>query len=154
MRIARFHNIFGPEGTWQGGKEKAPAALCRKVAEQHDGGQIDVWGDGEQTRSFLFIDECVEGVRRLMKSETFRGPVNIGSEELLSINEMARLVIDISGKKIGIRNVPGPIGVRGRNSDNRLIQEELGWAPQQRLRDGLAKTYEWISAQVGSKVLV
>jgi len=147
VRVARFHNIFGPEGTWDGGKEKAPAAVCRKVPKADEGGEIEIWGDGTQTRSFLFVDECVEGVRRLMDSD-FTGPVNIGSEEMVSINELARLVMEIAGKKVGIRHIPGPLGVRGRNSDNRLIFEKLGWRPSTALRDGLEKTYAWISARV------
>ncbi len=149
IRIARFHNIFGPEGTYQGGREKAPAALCRKVAMTADGGEIEVWGDGKQTRSFLYIDECLEGIRRLMNSD-FQGPVNIGSEEMISINNLARMVIGISGKNISIRNIPGPQGVRGRNSDNRLIREKLGWAPSRPLKTGMEKTYDWISHRVGS----
>lgn len=149
VRVARFHNIFGPEGTWQGGREKAPAALCRKVAEQPDGGEIEVWGDGEQTRSFLYIDECVEGVRRLMDSP-FLGPVNIGSEEMVTINQMAGTIMEIAGKKLGIKHIPGPLGVRGRNSDNRLLRTELGWEPQMKLADGLAKTYAWIASQVAA----
>lgn len=149
VRVARFHNIFGPEGTWCGGREKAPAALCRKVAEQPDGGEIEVWGDGQQTRSFLYIDECVEGVRRLMQS-SFCGPVNIGSEEMVTINQMAALIMEIAGKRLTIRNVPGPMGVRGRNSDNRLIREELGWAPSMPLRRGLEITYAWIAEQVAA----
>ena len=147
VRVARFHNIFGPEGTWQGGKEKAPAALIRKIAEQPDGGEIEVWGDGLQTRSFLYIDECIEAVRRLMESE-FLGPVNIGSEEMVTINQMASLIMKIAGKKITIRNIPGPTGVRGRNSDNKLLQKELGWVPSQSLFDGLSKTYPWIEGQM------
>ena len=147
VRVARFHNIFGPEGTWQGGREKAPAALCRKVAEQEDGGTIEMWGDGEQTRSFLYIDECVEAVRRLMNSN-FRGPVNIGSEEMVTINQMAEIIMQIAGKKLGVQHRPGPTGVRGRNSDNRVIRAELGWAPGMSLRDGLTKTYWWIESQV------
>jgi nucleoside-diphosphate-sugar epimerase len=147
VRIARFHNIFGPEGTWNGGKEKAPAAMCRKVAEMLEGGEIEVWGDGLQTRSFLYIDECVEGVLRLMRSD-FEGPVNIGSEEMVTINELAQYAIDISGKNITIKNVPGFTGVRGRNSDNKLIQEKLGWAPNYPLYNGLTETYKWISKQV------
>jgi nucleoside-diphosphate-sugar epimerase len=147
VRIARFHNIFGPEGTWQGGKEKAPAAMCRKVAEMLEGGEIEVWGDGQQTRSFLYIDECVEGVLRLMRSD-FEGPVNIGSEEMVTINQLAQYAIDISGKNITIKNVPGFTGVRGRNSDNKLIQEKLGWAPNYPLYNGLTETYKWISKQV------
>ena len=122
VRIARFHNIFGPEGTWKGGKEKAPAAMCRKVAETPDGGEIEVWGDGKQTRSFLYIDECIEGVLRLTRSD-FEGPVNIGSEEMVTINDLAKMAIDVAGKNITIKNVPGPTGVRGRNSDNKLILE-------------------------------
>jgi nucleoside-diphosphate-sugar epimerase len=150
VRIARFHNIFGPQGTWTGGKEKAPAAMCRKVAEAADGGTIEVWGDGKQTRSFLYIDECLEAVRRLMQSD-FTGPVNIGSEEMISINDFARLVIDISGKDVKIKNIPGPLGVRGRNSDNRLIQEKLGWKPTQPLRKGMELTYAWVSQKVKEK---
>lgn len=150
VRVARFHNIFGPEGTWKGGKEKAPAAMCRKVAEAKEGGSIEVWGDGKQTRTFLFIDECLEGVLRLMKSD-FSGPVNIGSDELISINDLARMAADIAGKKIIIRNIPGPLGVRGRSSENSLIQEKLGWRPRQSLRVGMERTYAWISAQVAKQ---
>ncbi len=146
-RVARYHNIFGPEGTWSGGKEKAPAALCRKVAETATGGTIQVWGDGLQTRSFLYVDECLEGTTRLLRSD-FEGPVNIGSEEMVTINQLAHVIIDISGKSIDLENIPGPTGVRGRNSDNRLIQEKLGWAPSQTLRSGLETTYEWIERQV------
>jgi len=147
VRIARFHNIFGPEGTWIGGKEKAPAAVCRKVAMTPDGGSIEVWGSGEQTRSFLFIDECVEGILRLMRSD-FMGPVNIGSDEKISINDLARLVIKISGKNLSIKNIPGPIGVNGRNSDNALIRAKLGWAPTRPLSAGMKDTFSWISEQV------
>ena len=150
VRVARFHNIFGPLGTWEGGREKAPAALCRKVAETEDGGVIEVWGDGLQTRSFLYIDECVDGVRRLMESE-FLGPVNIGSEEMISINDFAKMIIEISGKNITINNIPGPEGVRGRNSDNALIEQKLGWKPTQTLREGMERTYNWINAQVKAK---
>jgi nucleoside-diphosphate-sugar epimerase len=146
VHVARFHNVFGPEGTWQGGKEKAPAALCRKVAEQANGSEIEIWGDGEQTRSFLFIDECIEAVRRLMASP-FKGPVNIGSEEMVTINDMARMIMKIAGKDLSIKHIPGPLGVRGRNSDNKLITEKLGWKPSQSLYDGLAKTYPWIVGQ-------
>ena len=149
VRVARFHNIFGPEGTWTGGKEKAPAALCRKVAEAEDGGEIEIWGDGKQTRSFLFIDECLEGVLRLMASE-FTGPVNIGSEEMVSINQLAEMVMRIAGKKLAIKHIAGPLGVRGRNSDNHLIAEKLGWKPSRPLRDGLEKTYRWINQQVST----
>ncbi len=149
VRIARFHNIFGPDGTWKGGKEKAPAAICRKVAEATDGGTIEIWGDGCQTRSFLFIDECIEGVRRLMKSD-FTGPANIGSEEMVTINRLAEIVIEIAGKKISLRHINGPTGVRGRNSDNRLIEEMLKWKPSSPLRHGLEKTYAWIARQVAT----
>ena len=148
VRVARFHNIFGPQGTWTGGREKAPAALCRKIADQPDGGQIELWGDGEQTRSFLYIDECIEAVRRLMKGTTFRGPVNIGSDEMVTINAMAAMIMKIAGKKVNIKHIPGPQGVRGRNSDNQVIRRELGWAPTESLQAGLTKTYDWISEQV------
>jgi nucleoside-diphosphate-sugar epimerase len=147
VRIARFHNIFGPEGTWRGGREKAPAAVCRKVAEAKDGGEIEIWGDGEQTRSFLYIDECLDGVTRLMRSN-FVGPVNIGSEEMVTINRLAEMVARIAGKTLTLRHVPGPEGVRGRNSDNRLILEKLGWKPRRPLVDGLRETYSWIERQV------
>jgi len=147
VRIARFHNIFGPQGTWNGGKEKAPSALCRKVAEALEGEEIEVWGDGKQTRSFLYIDECIEGMLRLMRSD-FEGPVNIGSEEMVTINELAQHVINISSKNITIKNTDGPTGVRGRNSDNKLIQEKLGWSPSYPLYEGLTKTYKWINKQV------
>ena len=150
VRIARFHNIFGPEGTWQGGKEKAPAALCRKIAEAEGRGSIEIWGDGQQTRSFLYIDECLDGVRRLMESDV-TGPLNVGSEEMISINDLALMIMDIAGTPIGIRNVPGPTGVRGRRSDNRLIHEQLGWAPSEPLRTGLEKTYGWIRQQVHAR---
>jgi len=146
VHIARFHNIFGPEGTWQGGREKAPAAMCRKVAETAAGGEIEIWGDGLQTRSFLYIDECLEGVCRLMASG-FEGPVNIGSEEMVTINQLAEMAMAIAGKKLSIKHIKGPLGVRGRNSDNRLIREKLGWAPSRPLREGMEKTYMWIAAQ-------
>ena len=149
VRVARFHNIFGPEGTWTGGREKAPAALCRKVAEAPEGGEIEIWGDGKQTRSFLYIDECVEGVRRLMDSG-FSGPVNIGSEEMVTINRLAGIAMEVAGKKLSIRHINGPLGVRGRNSDNRLISEKLGWRPSQPLKVGIAKTYDWVSEQVAN----
>ena len=147
VRIARFHNIFGPEGTWCGGKEKAPAAMCRKVAEAVDNTSIEVWGDGKQTRSFLYIDECIEAVQRLVSSD-FEGPVNIGSEEMISINDLAKMVIDHSGKKLQIKNIPGPEGVRGRNSDNNLFQSKIGWSPNFPLSVGMEKTYNWINKQV------
>lgn len=145
-RVARYHNIFGPEGSWNDGKEKAPAALCRKVTMAENGGSIEIWGDGLQTRSFLYIDECVEGTLRLARSN-FAGPVNIGSEEMVTINGLADIIIDISGKTVEKKNIPGPTGVRGRNSDNALIKEKLGWAPSQALRDGLEATYAWVHAQ-------
>src|SRR6185437_12613531 len=147
VHIARFHNIFGPEGTWQGGREKAPAAICRKVAETADGGEIEIWGDGKQTRSFLYIDECLDGVRRLMESD-FAGPVNIGSQEMVTINGLAEMAMRIANKELSVKHIPGPLGVRGRNSDNRLIGERLGWAPSHSLQEGLAATYQWIDSQV------
>ncbi|MES2620363.1 MAG: NAD-dependent epimerase/dehydratase family protein [Bacteroidota bacterium] len=153
VRIARFHNIYGPEGTWQGGKEKAPAALCRKVAEVKDGGIIEVWGDGKQTRSFLFIDECIDGVRKLIESDVDE-PVNMGSEEMISINNLAKMVTEISGKNIAVKNIPGPTGVRGRNSDNKLIQQKLGWSPNYPLRKGMETTYKWIEERVKENSLV
>lgn len=147
-RVARYHNIFGPEGTWTGGKEKVPAAMCRKVAEADDGGTIEIWGDGKQTRSFLYVDDCVEATVRLTRSDRFAGPVNIGSEEMLSINDLARLVAGIAGKTLQIRNVPGPEGVRGRNSHNDLIRKELNWEPALDLAAGLVRTYPWVRRQV------
>lgn len=147
VRIARFHNIFGPEGAWSDGREKAPAAICRKVAEAPEGGEIEIWGDGKQTRSFLYIDECLEGVRRLIESN-FIGPVNIGSEEMVSINQLAEMIMDIAGKKLRMRHVEGPQGVRGRNSDNKLIRQKLDWEPTRPLRVGMEKTYKWIEEQV------
>lgn len=145
VRIARFHNIFGPEGTYQGGKEKAPAALCRKVALSN--GEVEIWGDGEQMRSFLYIDECIEGVRRLMESD-FKEPLNIGSDEMISINDLAKMVAEIAGKQITLNHIEGPQGVRGRNSDNTLIFEKLGWKPSMPLMDGIIDTYHWIKSQV------
>jgi nucleoside-diphosphate-sugar epimerase len=149
VRIARFHNIFGPLGTWDGGREKAPAAICRKVIEST--GEIEIWGDGTQTRSFLYIDECIEGVRRLMECDDFNGPVNIGSDEMVTINELVDLACQIGGKKLSRVHIPGPLGVKGRNSDNTLIKEKLGWAPQKPLEDGLKEVYKWISSQVKSR---
>ena len=146
-RVARYHNIFGPEGTWTGGKEKAPAAICRKVAMASSGDAIEIWGDGKQTRSFLYVDECLEGTTRLMRS-AFEGPVNIGSEEMVTINGLVDIVAEIAGKRIDKHHIPGPTGVRGRNSDNRLIEEKLGWRPSQTLTAGLERTYEWIERQV------
>ena len=147
VHVARYHNIFGPEGTWQGGKEKAPAAVCRKVAMAQSGGDVEIWGDGQQTRSFLYIDECIEGTIRLTRSDK-TGPYNIGSDEMVTISGLVDMVSDLAAKPVGKRYVPGPTGVRGRNSDNRLIEAELGWRPSEPLRDGLAKTYAWIEAQV------
>jgi nucleoside-diphosphate-sugar epimerase len=146
-KIARFHNIFGEYGTWRGGKEKAPAAICRKVAEAVDGSEIEIWGDGEQLRSFLHIDDCVEGVMRLIASD-FSGPVNIGSDHMISINQLVDMVSDIAGKQLVKHHIPGPEGVRGRNSNNDLIKEKLNWSPVQDLPRDLAKTYNWISQQV------
>jgi len=151
VRIARLHNIFGPESAWNNGREKAPAALCRKVAEAENNGFIEVWGDGKQTRSFLYIDECLEGMLKLMQSD-FTGPVNIGSEEMISINALSKMIIKISGKNLSIKNIPGPQGVRGRNSDNRLIKEKLGWEPSMALVEGMTKTYQWVNGQVKTKV--
>jgi nucleoside-diphosphate-sugar epimerase len=159
VRVARFHNIFGPMGTWNGGKEKAPAAMCRKVAETPDGGEIEVWGDGLQTRSFLYIDECIEMILCFMRQDNFLGPVNIGSEEMVTINQLAQAAIDASGKNITIKNIDGnefktkygfkcPIGVRGRNSDNRLYKEKMSWEPTQSLYDGILSTFYWINKQV------
>ena len=147
VRIARYHNIFGPEGTWQGGREKAPAAICRKVAYAEDTDTIEVWGDGEQTRSFLYIDECIEATRRLMESD-FLGPVNIGSEEMVTINQLVDTAAKVAGKDIKKNHIDGPLGVRGRNSNNDLIREKLGWDYKQTLEEGIAKTYEWISNQI------
>jgi GDP-D-mannose 3', 5'-epimerase len=150
VRIARFHNIFGPMGTWQGGKEKVPAALCRKVAMAGDE-PIEIWGDGHQTRTFLFVDECIDGIMRLMKS-SFTGPVNIGSEEMVTIDRLAEMIIAVSGKKLTFRHIPGPQGVRGRRSDNTLIREKLNWSPQQPLLNGLIATYQWIEAQIACSI--
>ena len=147
VSIARYHNIFGPEGTWDGGKEKAPAAMCRKVIQADNNGSIEVWGPGNQTRSFLYIDECIEGIIRLMNSD-FSGPVNIGSEEMISINDFAKMIINISGKNLKIKNIEVQyVGVRGRNSDNKLIYEKLGWKPNFSLQEGIQKTYNWIKTK-------
>ena len=148
VRIARFHNIFGPLGTWRGGREKAPAALCRKAAAAADRGTIEIWGDGRQSRTFLYIDECVEGVVRLMRSD-FSEPVNIGSDELVTIHELACMIIGISGKDLDIKCIDGPQGVRGRKSDNRLIRKVLSWSPEKPLIEGMGKTYRWVSEQMG-----
>ena len=159
VRVARFHNIFGPYGTWKGGKEKAPAAMCRKAAEAEEGGEIEVWGDGLQTRSFLYIDECLEMTLRFMRQDIFLGPVNIGSEEMVTINQLAKLAIEASNKDITINNIEGeefktkygfkcPVGVRGRNSDNKLYKEQIGWEPTQPLQEGIVRTFQWINKQV------
>jgi nucleoside-diphosphate-sugar epimerase len=161
VRIARFHNIFGPYGTWKGGKEKAPAAMCRKAAEALMDDEIEVWGDGKQTRSFLYIDECIEAVLRFMRQESFLGPVNIGSEEMVTINELAEMAIKASNKRSYIKNIEGyefkakygfkcPVGVRGRNSDNTLYKKEMGWEPTKPLYDGIIKTFEWINNQINT----
>ena len=148
VRIARYHNIFGPEGTWNGGREKAPAAICRKVAElPKDGGTIEVWGDGLQTRSFLLVDECVEATYRLVQSD-FSGPVNIGSEEMVSINELVDIAAKVSGKKVNKKHIEGPLGVRGRNSNNDLIKEKLDWNYTLTLEEGIRRTYNWINSQL------
>ena len=147
-RVARYHNIFGPEGTWKGGKEKA-LAICRKVAMVEDGGEIEVWGDGKQTRSFLYIDECIEGSIRLMRSD-FEGPVNIGSDQMVTINELVALAKIAANKNFTVRHIDGPTGVRGRNSDNRLIKKMLGWCPEMELEDGIAVTYQWILSRLAS----
>jgi GDP-D-mannose 3',5'-epimerase len=159
VRVARFHNIFGPYGTWQGGKEKAPAAMCRKAAETLEGGEIEVWGDGQQTRSFLYIDECIDAILRLMRQDSFLGPVNIGSEEMVTINQLAQMAIDASGKNITIKNIEGeefiskygfkcPVGVRGRNSDNKLYKEKIGSDVAYPLNKGIKQTFEWINQQI------
>jgi GDP-D-mannose 3', 5'-epimerase len=153
VRVARYHNIFGPEGTWEGGREKAPAAICRKVAYlPSEGGAIEVWGDGEQTRSFLFIDECIEATRRLMDSD-FMGPVNIGSEEMVTINQLVEIAAEVAEKEVSNIHIDGPLGVRGRNSNNDLIRENLGWDYAQTLEEGISKTYSWIQEQVFYKTL-
>jgi len=151
VAIARYHNIFGPEGTWDGGREKAPAAICRKIASATPGGQIEIWGDGKQTRSFLYIDECIEATIQLMKSSNFIGPVNIGSEEMVTINQLVEITSEIAQKKITISHIDGPLGVRGRNSNNDLIRKELNWDYKMTLKEGIGITYEWISEQVNSK---
>jgi GDP-D-mannose 3', 5'-epimerase len=159
VRVARFHNIFGPMGTWTGGKEKAPAAMCRKVAESKE--EIEVWGDGKQTRSFMYIDDCIEAVLKFMRQDNFKGPVNIGSEEMVTINELAQIAINLSGKNIKINNIKGqefyekygfkcPVGVRGRNSDNKLFKEKMGWEPTLPLFEGMKKTFEWINKLVNN----
>lgn len=148
VRIARYHNIFGPYGTWNGGREKAPAAICRKVAMAENGTEIEIWGDGEQTRSFLFIDECIEATRRLMLNNDFIGPVNIGSEEMVTINQLVEITAEVAGKTLAINHIDGPLGVRGRNSDNSLIRSVLGWDYEKSLKEGIEITYAWISEQI------
>ncbi len=150
VRVARYHNIFGIEGTWDGGREKAPAAMCRKIAMSIDGGEIEIWGDGDQTRSFLYVDECIEATRRLMDSD-FQGPVNIGSEEMVTINELAAITAKVAGKEIKLNHIPGPLGVRGRNSNNDLIKEKLSWNYEMTLEQGIKKTYSWIKKQIEAK---
>ena len=150
IRIARFHNIYGPYGTYDGGREKVPAALCRKVASTPPGGQVEIWGDGEQTRSFCYVDDCIEGLYRLMQSD-YREPVNLGSDEMVTINELASMIIDVSGKEgITLRHVDGPQGVRGRNSDNSRLRAVLGWEPAVPLREGIERTYQWVEKQVAA----
>jgi nucleoside-diphosphate-sugar epimerase len=162
VRIARFHNIFGPYGTWKGGKEKAPAAMCRKAAETQNGGEIEVWGDGQQTRSFLYVDDCISAVLKFMRQEDFDGPVNIGSEEMVTINELAQMAINSANKSITIKNIDGeefkdkygfkcPIGVRGRNSDNKLYREKMGEEFDRPLYTGVDETYKWIEKQIKIK---
>tara|TARA_B100000519_G_C14258368_1_gene446256 strand:+ start:4031 stop:5050 length:1020 start_codon:yes stop_codon:yes gene_type:complete len=162
VKIGRFHNIFGPQGTWTGGKEKAPAAMCRKVAECEDGGEIEVWGDGKQTRSFLYISECLKAIEKFMAQDDFSGPVNIGSEEMVTINQLAELAIEASGKNVSIKNLFGeefeekyghkcPLGVKGRNSDNTLFKEKVGWESDKSLSDGISSTYHWIQEKVDEK---
>jgi nucleoside-diphosphate-sugar epimerase len=147
VRIGRFHNVYGPEGTYEGGREKAPAALCRKVALAKDGVEIEIWGDGEQTRSFLYIDDALEGVRKFMDSD-FLGPLNLGSEELISINNLAKMIMEIAGKNLTIKHIPGPTGVRGRNADLTLARQKIGWEPKTPLRVGIEKTYYWIESEL------
>lgn len=147
VKIARFHNVYGPLGVFNNGKEKAPAALCRKVAEALDGSQIDIWGSGEQTRSFLYIQDCLDGIRKLMMSD-FAGPVNLGSEEKISLNDFAKLIIQISGKELIIKNVEGPVGVNGRTSDNTLASNKLQWQPKFSLKEGITQTFNWVNTQV------
>jgi len=149
VRIARYHNIFGEEGSWNDGREKAPAAICRKIAMANQGDEIEIWGDGMQTRSFLHVDECIEATIRLIRS-SWAGPVNIGSDEMVSINELAKMVMSIAKKELPIRHISGPLGVRGRNSDNALYEEKLKWRVSEPLKTGLEKTYLWIENQVST----
>jgi nucleoside-diphosphate-sugar epimerase len=151
VRIARFHNIFGPRGSWNNGKEKAPAALCRKVAMAEDNGTVEVWGPGIQTRSFLYIDECIDGIHRIMEAD-YQKPLNLGSTLMISINDLVKLIAKISGKTVNIKNIEGPMGVMGRNSDNTLIKEKINWAPDEDLEGGLIKTYAWIKEQLDNNI--
>lgn len=146
--VARYHNVYGPLGTWRGGREKSPAALCRKVAEAENNGTIEIWGDGKQTRSFLYIDDCIEATKILIRNDSFYGPVNIGSEEMIAINDFAKLIASVANKNISISNIDGPTGVRGRNSNNDLIKEKLNWEPKYTLRQGIEKLYNWIQPQI------
>ena len=152
VRIARYHNVIGPEGSWNDGREKAPAAICRKVAMAKNGDEIEIWGDGKQTRSFLYIDECIEGTLRLMRSD-WTGPVNIGSDEMVTIDQMADMVMKIANKQLKKKHIYGPVGVRGRRSDNTLIEKKLGWRPTKPLMVGLKQTYKWIEKQVNHSPL-
>lgn len=152
VKIARFHNVYGELSTWMGGKEKAPAAICRKVAEAVDGGVIEIWGTGEQTRSFLYIEDCLDGILKLMNSSC-SGPYNIGSEEMITINDLAKLVMDIAGKELQIQNISGPVGVMGRNSDNKKVMNEIQWSPKYSLREGMSRNYQWVSAMVHSNAM-
>lgn len=147
VKVARYHNIYGPEGAWNNGKEKAPAALCRKVAQAEKGGEIEIWGDGQQTRSFLYIDDCLDATINLLRSDKV-GPYNIGSEEMVSINDFARLIMKVADKEVSIKNIPGPTGVRGRSSDNILVKQDLNWQPTIDLNTGMEKLYRWIEEQV------
>ena len=151
VRVARYHNIFGPEGTWRGGREKAPAAICRKIAEVEDGGVIEIWGDGNQTRSFLYIDECIDATIRMMRNPHFIGPVNIGSEEMVTINQLVSITSQVAEKNVKVRHIPGPQGVRGRNSSNDLIRKKLNWDYQMTLPEGIRITFEWIQKQVNEQ---
>jgi nucleoside-diphosphate-sugar epimerase len=150
VAIARYHNIYGPEGTWDGGKEKAPAAICRKVIMTPENGDVEIWGDGEQTRSFLYIDECIEATRRLMESD-FTGPINIGSEEMVTINQLVGIAAGVEGKNVNRKHIDGPLGVRGRNSNNDLVKEKLGWTYSMSLEQGIYKTYKWIQSQINDR---
>lgn len=148
IKVARYHNIFGPLGTWDGGREKAPAAICRKVLLAQENGEVEIWGDGEQTRSFLYIEDCIEATIALVRSKSFHGPVNIGSEEMVTINELVNIASRVAGKQVKVRHIDGPTGVRGRNSNNALILRQLGWKPKYKLEDGIQRTLPWIQGQI------